>query len=96
VFVVVLLLLNIHEDASISSLATATVAVADEFGCTTLCAMATKVTLILVITYRGALTTVVTMKMSQSRVGQVCRLLQQLNTSVHRASSYEHLCLPEN
>ena len=67
-FVVVLLLLNIHEDASIGSLATATVAVADGFGWTTLCAVARKVTLIPVITFRGALTTVVTMKMSQSRV----------------------------
>ena len=67
-FVVVLLLLNIHEDASVGSLATATVAVADGFGWTKLCAMAMKVTLILVITYRGALTTVVMMRMSPSRV----------------------------
>jgi len=68
VFVVVLLLLNIHEDASVGSLATATVPVEDGFGWTTLCAMAAKVTLILVITFRGALTTVVMMEMSQSRV----------------------------
>ena len=66
-----LLLLTMHEDAAVCSLATATVPVEDEFGWTTSCAMATKVSLSLVITVRGALTTVVTVKMSPSRVCQV-------------------------
>jgi len=49
-------------------LATPTVLVEDGFGWTMLYAMATNVTLILVITVLGAFTTVVTVKMSQSRV----------------------------
>jgi len=63
-----LLLLTMHEDAAVGSWATPTVPVKDGFGLTMLCAMATKVTLILVITVRGAFTTVVTVKMSPSRV----------------------------
>jgi len=73
-----LLLLTIHEDTSVGSLATPTVLVEDGFGWTMLCAMATNVTLILVITVHGAFTTVVTVKMSPSRVWQVWSLLQQL------------------
>jgi len=57
-----------YEDAAVLSLTTDTVPVADGFGWTTLCAMATKITLIPVITVRGAFTTVVTAKMSPSRV----------------------------
>ena len=62
------LLLTMYEDASVGSLVTPTVPAADRFGWTTLCAITTKVTLISVITFRWALTTVVTVKMSPSRV----------------------------
>ena len=60
-----------HEDAAVGSWATPTVPVEDGFGWAMLCAMATKVTLIPVITVRWTFTTfttVVTVKMSQSRV----------------------------
>jgi len=73
-----LLLLTIHEDASVGSRATPTVPVEDGFGWTMLCAMATKVTLNPVITVRGSFTTVVTVKMSPSRVWQVWSLFLQL------------------
>ena len=73
-----LMLLTMHEDASVGSWATSTVAVADWYGWTTLCALAEVAALIPVITVRGAFTTVVTVKTSPSRVWQVWSLLQQL------------------
>ena len=63
-----LLLLTVREVTSVGSLATPTVPVEDRFGWTTFCAMATNLSLILVITVRGALPTVVTVKMSPSHV----------------------------